>query len=126
MSATTAAVPETPQPIGPFGRVIGAIFNPRPTFEDIARKPGWIMPMVVLIIINIGVTVIFSQRVGWRAFMEKQIAQNSSAQQRMQQMTPAQREKTLQTQVKVASIFGYVGGVVGVPIVLLVLAAKIG
>ncbi|HLW83062.1 MAG TPA: YIP1 family protein [Candidatus Acidoferrales bacterium] len=123
MSSTTAAVPEAPQPIGPFGRVIGVLVNPGATFEDIARKPSWIMPIMLLIIINIAVTAIFSQRVGWRAFMEKQIAQNSSAQQRMQQMTPAQREKTLQTQVKVASIFGYVGGVVGVPIVLLVLAA---
>jgi len=120
MATTTAAVPEAPQQhIGAFGRVIGAIINPRPTFEDIARKPSWLVPLLLMIILGLATTAIFSQRVGWRAFMEKQLAQNS----RVQQMTPDQRENLINQQVKFAPIFGYVGVAIGTPIALLVVAA---
>ena len=123
MSATTTAAPQAPQSIGAIGRIIGAIANPRPTFEDIARKPTWLAPLLVLIILQCAITAIFSQRVGWRAFMEKQDAQNSSLQQRMQQMTPEQRENLLNTQIKFASVIGYVGIIVGTPVVSLIIAA---
>lgn len=119
MATVTAAVPETPQHIGAFGRLIGAIINPRPTFEDIARKPSWLLPLLLLIILSLSITYIFGKRVGWRAFMEKQLAQNS----RVQQLTPQQREQALETQTKVAPIIGYVFGVIGFPIVVVVIAA---
>lgn len=119
MATVTAAVPETPEHIGAFGRIIGAIVNPRPTFEDIARKPSWLLPLLLLIILSLSITYIFGKRVGWRAFMEKQLAQNS----RVQQLTPQQREQTLETQVKVAPIIGYVFGVIGFPIIVVVIAA---
>jgi Yip1-like protein len=120
MATTTAAVPEAPQQhIGAFGRLIGAIVNPRPTFEDIARKPSWLLPLLLMIIVSLAVVAIFSQRVGWRAFMEKQLAQNS----RMQQMTPEPRAEILNTQVKLAPIFGYAGAVIGTPVVMIVIAA---
>src|SRR5579864_198431 len=119
MATTTAAVPEAPQHIGAFGRVIGALVNPRPTFEDIARKPSWLLPLLPIFILSLSITYIFGQRVGWRSFMEKQLAQNS----RVQQMTPEQRENMINTQVKVAPIFGYVFGVIGFPIIALIIAA---
>lgn len=120
MATTTAAVPEAPQQhIGAFGRLIGALVNPRPTFEDIARKPSWLLPLLLLIILSLAITAIFGQRVGWRAFMEKQLAQNS----RVQQMTPDQRENLINQQVKFAPIFGYVFGVIGFPIIALIVAA---
>jgi hypothetical protein len=123
MATVTAAVPETPQHIGAFGRLIGAIINPRPTFEDIARKPSWLLPLLLLIIVSLAVIAIFSQRVGWRAFMEKQDTQSASAQRRMDQMTPQQREQMLDTQVKFAPIVTYAGIAIGTPITLLVIAA---
>jgi hypothetical protein len=123
MATTAAAAPQAPQSIGAFGRIIGAIINPRPTFEDIARKPSWLAPLLALIIVQGAVTFIFSQRVGWRTFMEKQLAQNSAAQQRMNQMTPEQRKQMINTQVKFASVFGYVGVLIGVPVVALIVAA---
>ena len=119
MATTTAAVPEAPQHIGAFGRLIGALVNPRPTFEDIARKPSWLAPLLLMIILGLAITYIFGQRVGWRAFMERQLAQNS----RVQQMTPDQRANLINQQVKFAPIFGYVGIVVGTPVAMLVVAA---
>lgn len=123
MAVTTAAVPEAPQSMGALARVFGAIFSPRATFEDIARKPGWLLPVVILIILNLAVIGVFSSHIGWRAFMEKQDLQSRRAQQQMAQMTPQQQQHMLDVQVKVAPIFGYVFGVIGVPIVFLVIGA---
>lgn len=123
MAATTAAVPEAPQPIGAFRRLIGVLVSPRATFEDIARKPGWIAPIVVLILLNIVLTTVFSYRVGWYAFIEKTDQQMPSVRQRMEQMKPEQREQMIERQAKLAPISGYVGGVVFTPILLLIAAA---
>lgn len=123
MAATTTAAPQAPQSIGAIGRVIGAIVNPRPTFEDIARKPSWLVPLIVLIIVQCAITAIFTQRVGWKAFMEKQIAQSPSAQRRMEQLPPEQRQQIIDRQAQFASIFGYIGVIVGVPVVALIVAA---
>lgn len=123
MAATTAAVPEAPQSMGALARVFGALFSPRATFQDIARKPGWLLPVVILIILNLAVIGVFSKHVGWRAFMEKQDLQSRRAQQQMAQMTPQQKEHMIELQVKIAPIFGYVFGVIGVPIVFLIIGA---
>lgn len=123
MAVTTAAVPEAPQSMGAFARVIGALFSPRATFQDIARKPSWLIPLLVLIILSMSITAIFGHRVGWRAFMEKQNSQSRRTQQQMAQMTPEQREHMVQMQVKIAPIAGYIGAIVGFPIVALVISA---
>jgi len=123
MAATTAAVPQAPQSMSAVARVFGALFSPRATFEDIARKPGWLLPVLILIIINLSVTTVFSNHIGWRAFIEKQDMQSRMAQQQMAQMTPEQKEKRIELQVKIAPVFGYVFGVIGVPIIFLVMGA---
>lgn len=122
MAVTTAAVPETPH-MGALARVFGALFSPRATFQDIARKPSWLMPLLILILLDIAIVAIFSYRVGWVAFMEKQNMQSRRAQRQMAQMTPEQREHMLKLQAKIAPIAGYVGAVVGFSIVALIVAA---
>ncbi len=123
MAVTTAAVPEAPQSMGAFARVIGALLSPRATFQDIARKPSWLLPLLIIILLNIAITGIFGHRVGWRAFMERQNMQNRRAQQQMQQMTPEQREHMIDLQVKVAPIAGYIGAIVIWPLFALITAA---
>lgn len=114
MASTPAAVPSPQAPsVNSFGRVFGALFNPKPTFESIAQRPTWVLPLLFLLAISVVVIALFGQRVGWRSFMEKQDATNSRAQKQMEQMTPAQREQMLETQTKFASVVGYVGAVIG-------------
>jgi hypothetical protein len=125
VSVTTAVAPETPHPqsMNAFARVIGAIFSPRATFVDIARKPGWLLPILILIIMNIAVVAIFTQRVGWRAFIEKQDLQSRRAQQQMAQMTPEKKEQLIDMQVKTAPIFGYAAGIIITPLAIVIVAA---
>jgi hypothetical protein len=120
--------PATPSPepaklTSSVARIFGVIFSPKPTFESIVQRPTWILPLVLIVLVSTLVIFVFSQRVGWRGFMERQDQTNSRVQKQMESMTPDQREQMLETQTKYAAIFGYVGVVLGTFIVAIVVAA---
>ena len=117
---TTAIAPEPalPASIGTFGRLVGALFSPKQTFADIARRPTWIAPIVLICLISIAITGIFGQRAGWRGFMEKQFAKNKS----FEQLPPDQQQQRLDQAVKFAPIIGYVGAAIGTPVAAVVVA----
>jgi hypothetical protein len=123
MVTTTAAVPDTPKPMGAGARLIGALVSPRATFEDIARNPSWLLPLVVMIVVALATTFLIGQRIGWRAVIEKQIAHSASAQRHMAQMPPDQREHVLELQTKIAPYFGYAANIIVFPLVCLLIAA---
>src|SRR3982074_1162263 len=92
---TTASMPapdEQSQPvISPIGRIIGVFFSPKATFEDIVRKPSWVLPVVLLTLFSIGVSFAINQRINWREFMSPQIEKsprsaNMSAEPKDQQI----------------------------------------
>ena len=110
----TPAIPPEPAPqVSSIGRIFGVIFSPKPTFESIVQRPTWILPLILVCLTSVTVIFVFSQRVGWRGFMERQNQTNARLQKQMESMTPEKREKMLETQTKFASIFGYVGVVLG-------------
>src|SRR5579863_3059670 len=111
--ATPAITPEPAPRVSSMGRIFGVIFSPKPTFESIVQRPTWILPLILLCLCSVTVIFVFSQRVGWRGFMERQNQSNARIQKQMESMTPDQREKMLETQTKYAAIFGYVGLVLG-------------
>jgi len=122
MASPVTPSPEAAPSVSSIGRIFGAIFSPKPTFESIAQRPTWILPLVLISILSIVTIFIFSQRVGWRSFMIRQDQQNSRLQKQMDQMTPEQRDKMLDQQTKIAPIFGYVFGVLGIFIVAVIIA----
>jgi len=107
-SVTSTPAPEAPAEIGTIGRIFGALFNPKPTFESIVRRPNWIVPIILGCIMFMAVVAAFTYRGGWPSFFEKQDADNS----RVQQMTPEARQSLMAKQEKIAPTFGYVEGVV--------------
>ena len=119
----SAATPSQAPTDNSCGRIFGAIFSPKPTFESIARRPTWIAPLILIIVVSTLVIAVFGQRVGWRNFMIRQNQQSSRAQKQMEQMTPDQREHMLDQQTKIAPIFGYVGVIVGTILGALLVAA---
>ncbi len=105
--------------MGEFSRLVGVFIEPTKTFRDIAQRPSWIVPMILVILTVIGVTTTMSQKIGWERIFRHQMETNS----RMQQMSAEQREQTLAMQMKFASVGGYAGALVGVPIFNIVVAA---
>jgi hypothetical protein len=109
MATPVIPSPEPAKPDSSLGRIFGVIFSPKATFESIAQRPTWVLPLVLICLVSFVVIFAFSQRVGWRGFMERQNQTNTRIQKQMESMTPEQREQMLETQTKYAAIFGYVG-----------------
>jgi len=101
-------------PLGEVGRITGVFLDPKKAFGDIAARPSWIVPVVLLILAYLAFMYCFTTHVGWEHSMRQAMESNS----RMQQMDPQQRENAIQMQLKFAPIGAYVVG----PIVIVVIA----
>ena len=114
-----AAVEPEPSRMGEFSRIVGVFFEPSKTFRDIAERPTWIVPMILVILAVMGIITAESQHIGWDRIFRHQMETNS----RLQQMPADQREQTLAMQEKFASVGGYVFALIGVPVSDLIIAA---
>lgn len=125
MVSTTTPAPEAPapEPVSSVGRVFGALFSPKATFESIAKQPTWIVPVILGCVIGITVTFFIGKQIGWRAVVDKRIAGSPSAQKQMEQLSPEDREKSLAGQAKFSPYIVYTINVVGPFIGALLLAA---
>ena len=110
MATTPVPVPEAQQAtISPIGRVFGVLFSPKPTFEDIARKPSWLLPVVLSTILGLCVSISINQRINWREFMSQQIEKSPRA----AQLSSDQKEQQIAGGAKIAPISTYVFGTIG-------------
>lgn len=121
MSTTsTVPAPEAQPAISPFGRVVGVFFSPKTTFEDIVRRPSWILPFVLLTVFSFAVCVAINQRINWREFMSQQIEKSPQA----AQLSAEQKEQRIEGGAKFSPIFTYVVGICG-PIVFMLVVALV-
>jgi hypothetical protein len=100
MASAETPSPPTTSPASSFGRIFGVLFSPKPTFESIVRRPTWVLPLLLLVVVGIAVTTVITERVGWRTVIDREIASNPKAQKRMEQLPPEKRDEVLDTQAK--------------------------
>jgi hypothetical protein len=120
MASTSVLVSEGQAAISPFGRVIGVFFSPKATFEDIVRKPSWILPAIVLTVFSFVVCVGINQRINWRQYITAQIEKNPDT----ANMSAEQKEQRVEGGVKFAPPFTYAIGVVA-PIAAILIVALV-
>src|SRR3954449_6321168 len=77
--ATPAAGAE-PKP-NSFQRIIGVLFSPDATFASIARRPDWVVPLVLLLIVSLCVGVILAPRVDFGSATREAMEQNKNVSQ---------------------------------------------
>src|ERR1700730_2097418 len=112
------ATPPPPEPeTGALGRITGVIVSPTRTFEDIARRPTWVVPLLTLCVLSIIVSGLIAQKTDWRSFFEHQNSKNS----RFDQMPQEQKDSMLENQVKYAPKFAFAFGVIFTPIFVLLI-----
>lgn len=111
-----------PQSMSELGRLTGIIWEPRPVFEDLAARPRWWAPIILLTILSVVYLAAFSQRVGWDTYIGQQLDKQAQSNPRLSQMTPAQRQQAAALSITIAKYGGYAGGVVGVALGALVIA----
>ncbi len=127
MSVAPPPVMPTPEPPAAgndsaFGRIIGTFISPKQTFTAIAARPTFLLPLLIMAVIGTLLIGYFTNHVGWRYQVDRQIAQNSRAQKAMEQLPAEQREQQLQTQAKISGYFGYAAGSIGVFIFAVIVA----
>ena len=108
-------------PLGEVGRITGVLIDPKKAFADIAARPSWIVPIILSIVFGLAFVYFFSSRVGWDRYFH-QLAETSS---RMQQMDAQARDNAIQMQVKMGPMFGYIFGVIGPPLMALIVGGVV-
>ncbi len=114
----TIPTPEAQAPINHFGRMMGALFSPKATFEDIARRPSWIAPIVLLTILGLCLSYMMNQRVDWNSFIRQQAEKSP----RFAQLSEEQKQQALGPQTKYAPMIAYAFGLLGPGVFAVILA----
>lgn len=117
MVTTATPAPETPAPMSAFGRIIGVLINPKPTFTDIARRPSWLLPIALLSILGLGVGALMNQRIDWGSYIRQQAEKDS----RFAQLSEDQKQQRLGMGARIAPVSAYLFGFFGAGVFALIL-----
>jgi len=100
------------------GLLTSVLFSPRRAFESISGRPGWILPLALLIVVSVALVFSLGQHVGWRALIEIQFAHSH----RLEVLSAEQQQQALDRAASFAPVVGYLGATVGTAIILLAVA----
>jgi hypothetical protein len=111
MSTDALPIPSpTPEPtakLSPVARMIGMFFTPKPTFEDIVRKPDWILPLALIVGLSFVSILALNMHFDWRSYMVQQMDKNPST----ANLSADQKQQQVEAGSKYAPIFAYVFGI---------------
>jgi len=100
---------------------VGVLFSPKATFADIVRKPSWLLPVAIMIVLGILTAISLNQRMNWRDYVSQQIEKSPRA----SQLTPEQKQQQIEAGAKIAPISTYISvplvPIVGLLVVTLVM-----
>jgi len=97
-------------------RFIGVFISPGEAFADIARKPDFIVPLVVIVVLTLVGTELFLAKIGLEPIMRYALEHNS----RTANLSADQMQQALATQLRIGTIFAHVGGLIQPPILCLI------
>ena len=117
-------VPAVPVPESSGGflqNLIDVYFSPREAFTRIVSQPRVLIPLVVYVILVLGFTGVWMQKMDPVEFMKTQIEESGRA----DRIPPEQREGIIEQQAKMMPIFAWVVGPVSIGVMLLVIAGAL-
>jgi hypothetical protein len=114
-----AEAPEVPGPINHLGRIIGVFFSPSATFEDIAKRPSWVIPIVLMTVLGLGVAFVMNQKVDWRDVASKRIEESPRA----ANLSADQKQRQIEMSAKISPGFAYGFGLLGPVLGMVIVAA---
>jgi hypothetical protein len=108
--------PEAQAPsVSPVGRVVGAFFSPTPTFQSIAAKPGFLLPLILWTAISIFIGVTLQPKIDYDKLVRARIEKSG-------QTIPEERLQTIVAQQKkIGSAIGVGFSVIGPAIAALLM-----
>ncbi len=78
---------------GAAARLVGVFFSPPKTFESIARRPGWVIPVVLLLVWTLASSYVITSRLDVDAILKKQ----ADAMEKRGQTLPADQAERMRT-----------------------------
>ena len=115
MSSTPGELSADPA-ASPLARVAGVFGSPGPTFESIARRPGWVLPLAIATLLSLAATAALMPRIDFDTVVREAFAKRQIS------MPEDRMEQAIQTQKRIGTFFGYIWGLVGPTIIALLLA----
>lgn len=114
---TTAVAPapggDEPAKISGIGRVFGVLFSPGETFADIARKPSWVVPIVLMSLIWMATNVVLAGRADWVSIAQQNVEKNKFAAARFDQLNDQQKQAAYAQQATISKYTRYGRGAIG-------------
>lgn len=91
---------EEPARLGPFARLTGTLLSPGETFADVNRKPTWLSPLLIMMLIGLASTLFLEWRVkpDWDRFFRNQITKSMEKSGRT--MTKEEIDSAVAMQIK--------------------------
>lgn len=111
--------PPQPKGMSELSRIGGVYFEPKTAFADIAARPTWLVPTILVIVVSLAVSYLISTHVGWERIISQQLAASPNS----AQMTAEQRQTALNFWGKFGPLLGYGGSILFPPIMYLFMAA---
>ena len=111
--AAPAPAPAAEPKPNSFARIIGALFSPDETFASIARRPTWVAPLLVLIVISILTGALLAPRVDWSAPARE-------AMEARRAVTPEQMDRAVRISGAMGKVIAYFGPIFLVIMMLIV------
>ena len=122
LAPTSSPAPVAPESGGGFFQnLVDVYFSPREAFTRIVRNPRLLVPLVVYVILVLGFTGVWMQKMDPVEFMKTQIEESGQA----DRIPAEQRGAIIEQQAKMMPIFGWVVGPVVIAIMLLVIAGSL-
>ncbi|MEO8347947.1 MAG: Yip1 family protein [Acidobacteriota bacterium] len=92
-SSAVSPEPVAPGADSPAGRVVGVFIAPARTFESIARKPGWVLPLLIATVLSIVATAVLLPRMDFEASLREQLTARDEAvsEERVERILEAQK-----------------------------------
>jgi hypothetical protein len=115
-AAVPSAAPEKPG--GFFQNLVDLYFAPREAFTRIVRRPAFVVPLVLYLVLVLGFTAVWMARMDPVEFMKVQIEESGQA----ERIPAEQRAQIIEQQARMMPIFGWVGAFVGTAFMLLVVS----
>jgi len=108
----TPAPEAEPKP-NPFQRIIGVLFSPDATFASIARRPDWVVPLVLIVVLSLANGLLISSRLDFGAPAREAMSQNKNVSQE-------QIDRTEKMAVGMGKVAKFIAPVISIIVLLIV------
>jgi hypothetical protein len=114
-----APAPEAQAPsISPVGRVVGTFFSPTPTFQSIAAKPGFLLPLIIWTAVSILIGITLQPRVDYDKLVRSAIEKQGRTLPEDQMQAAVERQKKISGVITM--VFSAIGPLLAALLVTLV------